>query len=655
MSDAERSAANALTEHRSFVRALARGLVGGADGDDVAQETLLAGLTDPPRRERAWRSWLRRALGRLRERLDSECGGRSAWAQGLLPLLRWNAAPMTAPPLVATGVTVGVTWMSAKGVVAVIAAAAVAAAAWWTLLDGIGRATPDRSPLLPDVARVATEGPLARPTSVADGQLASPERAAVAAEDGTGGGNGPHADAASLPPGEVAFRIVDGESGRPLDGVSIRFLHDTRFAQYDGSGEGRAKLSSGSWTARVTAAGFEPADLGGFTVAIGAVTELATIALARGGGRIEGRVTARQLSGNGGVVVELRGAGRAPCEECRRREEALGHFKERLETMTEAERQEAESRPPPTPGDCCGWGPKLTTLPLAGGGDFAFRGLAAGVYWLRAVDPVAALVDSRRVEIGRNGAAWVELEISAPTTLAVELRHADGHHFTGAWTTPHRAEPAAIAFKVRLGEKASGQAVAQPSVDDVLLTMGPPIPIGAQEEAASEAEGGLLRALRTALDLKVVEEEERRVSLDALLSFATVHHEAAALLVELESCSMIEGQVERDRLDRAREESDALVADDPPPDLPVVELTAQAERPERFLLGPLPREQLMVEVKCGRFASEPIAVDLRFGFVGPLVVTMVGADDGSGHASRLEGVAASCMSCHDAGGAAGDR
>src|SRR5207247_413645 len=86
-----------------------------------------------------------------------------------------------------------------------------------------------------------------------------------------------------------------------------------------------------------------------------------------------------------------------------------------------------------------------------------------------------------------------------------------------------------------------------------------------------------------------------------------------------------------DRLDRERQETDALVAESPPPKLPRVQLKLEQQRPELFVIGPLPRQKLVLSVTCGRFASGPVEVELRFGFSGPLVVTMHPVDGGVVH------------------------
>jgi RNA polymerase sigma-70 factor (ECF subfamily) len=710
--DGERSApaSAALLEHRAFVRALGRVLVGGNDGEDVAQETLLAGLRSPPGRERAWRSWLRstvrhvaanfrrsqvrresrereaaaperlpstaalvqrleleqrivaavlelpeleravvllrfydgqpiaeiaratgapadtvrarlrRALARLRGRLDSDQGGRAAWMAGL---------------------GAGATVMGTKAATTLVAAGVFAAAAWWVGSELVTRTRIEPTPE-PGVATPATADASALPDA-AGATLPAPERAPLAAEPAVGG---EEKVVAALPPaGEAIFRVTSADGNRTLDEVALRLLNDQRFAEYDGGGEGRVRLTSGRWRGRVTAVGFEPRELAEFEIAAGVATDLGTFELVRGVGTIEGRVTARHVTDRD-VTVELRGDGRGPCDECRGWLHDAAHGGTNHEVAI--------------PTKCCGFDPSAASrLAVAPGGRFTFGHLAAGVYWLRAFDAGAELVDVRRVEIARGGNAWVELDVSQRTSLAIELRHANGHHFTGDWKHPHRDVPATIRFDVKLGECARGRVEATPTAEEVSLTMGPPIPVDAatsrEQQELDEARTREAAAFDEARALQVEASREaadaERLSVAQLLEMALteqaarVHERVAVERLALLSVLAAKGGGGEDRLDRERQEGDALVEEPKGPDLRAP-LSIQKERPDRWLVGPLPRAALTVRVECGRFASEETPVDLRFGFEGALVVTLVPVLE-EWHAALLEKSEKSCTACHD--------
>jgi RNA polymerase sigma-70 factor (ECF subfamily) len=612
------------------------------------------------------RARLRRALTRLRDELDRRCGGRDAWIAGLAPLIGGMGAP--ALPTAATSgaakalATTGAIVMSGK-LVALLFASAVVATTWFAVShestrarrDGDGAAS--SGPIASLASKAAASTSSSSPAAV-DAATPDPQRVALAPSTATSHDATANSNAALPPPGEVAFRVVDAATRALLDDVTIRLLNESRFCEYHGHGEGRAKLTSGRWTARVTARGCEPVTLGAFEVERGRVVDLGTVELARGGGRIDGRVVARDLPPNGKVVVELRGEGRSPCPECRAR---VAKFEEWQRSVEEAA---ASGREPPKtaprPGDCCGYHEVFSSFTLAGGGDFSFRGLAAGTYWIRAVDSDARLAESRRVEIGRDGSAWLELDVTEPTTLALELRDESNHAFAGDWSTPHRETAAPIEFELAAGEKAIGVAHAQPKADDVRATRGPPIAVDAGRSSDGEEVGD--RSARQAsgefLPLLAYREQVSASFATAIADAESARRDGARILdlaaaSELVAIETTAGLAKSDRLDRARQEGDALVAADAPPELPRVELRLAQERPELFVVGPLPRAKLVVSVTCGHFASGPVDVDLRFGFSGPLVVTMHAADGGIVHGPLLSGAAKSCASCHD--GAASGR
>ena len=747
VNEGDRSASDALLEHRRFVRSLARSLVGGQDGkgaedgDDLAQEILAAGLERPVREPRAWRAWLRRtawnlaatlrrgrertarrersaaarealpsalelvsrleteqrvvtvvlklpeaeravvllrfydgqeirtiaarlgapadtirarlrrALLRLRGELDEgdERGGQGGvgWRHALAPLIAGRTLPLPrlpSPPAPVAPVApvsigalgIGAIVMSVKWASGVVVAAVLAmASAWfatpesWHPWSTSGAAHGPASAAAPPVVANRAALPAA---AVAEAERAS-DAAPVAAENA--------APLALPPPGLVAFRLVDAATQSPIDDVKIRFLGAHRFAEYGGASDGSAKLTAGSWAARATAATFEPVELGAFTITDGATTDLGTIALVHGSGVIHGRVAAHHLEATQSATVELYGDGRAPCPECAARETAFRGWQEAVEAASDEQRPVIEARRPPRPGDCCGFSVARSLLEVADGGGFEFRGLAAGTYWLRATADGARLIELRRIDLGRHGEVWIDLDLTAPTTLLVQLRHPGGP-FPGIWRQPHIEETAPIAFNVTVGEQARGTVRTRPETADVRAAFGAPIeacgesveaePARRLAELAVEADGEFLHEALVARFERITVDYlfEKDAPLDALV-LATVQGTANP----------------DDRLDRELADGDALVAEPAAPKLGEVDLGLEKCRSDEFRLTGLPRATITLQIRCGAYESEAIPIDLSGGYTGPFVAVLRPPEDGGMHAAQLAGAARSCAACHD--------
>jgi len=102
------------------------------------------------------RTRLKRALARLRERLDERSGGRAAWVVLLQP---FADAPTGAtwPAALGTTTLAGGLGMSAQKVLVLVAAVAVLALGWWTLLPSSGVAP---TPVAADAGAVAARAEL---------------------------------------------------------------------------------------------------------------------------------------------------------------------------------------------------------------------------------------------------------------------------------------------------------------------------------------------------------------------------------------------------------------------------------------------------------------------------------------------------------------
>jgi hypothetical protein len=317
----------------------------------------------------------------------------------------------------------------------------------------------------------------------------------------------------------------------------------------------------------------------------GETLELGTIALGRGVGVIEGQVTALHAGRDHPIVVQLYGDGRSPCDRC------LGL----LERPPEEKKADNGGAPVAPLGSDCAFSDARDELTLQGGGAFRFEHLAAGIYWLRASDPEQRIVEARRIELGRGGRFWQNLDVSAPTKARFELRHDGGGLFTGAWSAVHKANPAAIHYEFRRRGRAVAGVDVAPTADDCLASVGPPIAIPGRERQppANLNEGRY--TVRFFQSVRVESGSDLRVG----QLFYNAGKGWAAQPAEPD-----------DRDDRTKKEGDALLVDGGEPDCDPGQLAAKALRPDLHEIAPLPRAELSVVVSCGDYKSDETAINL---------------------------------------------
>jgi hypothetical protein len=487
---------------------------------------------------------------------------------------------------------------------AFVASALLVALGWWIAPEGffrslLGAPRIESSPRLAAGDR-SRDDPLPDPAH--GGSIPAERAVELAPQDFVGGKN-----VVQLPQsGKVSMRVLDARSGEPLGAVSVRFLSEKRFAAYDGAGELEVLLTSGNWEANVTAAGFEPAHVGPFEIQPALGTTLEPVALSQGSGAIEGRVIARHLAPDAPVIVQLHGAGRARCVDC-----AESRSEERCAS--------------------CGFLADRSELELqAGDGRFRFGHLATGTYWLRAFEPAQRIVASQRIEITRGGSGWAQLDVTPPTLARFELRHDSRFRtgpFTGDWRGVHRERPAPIRFQFRREGKVVAEAEIGPSAEEVRATMGAPIfPIAPKREER----GGISATLSWGTSLQV-SGRLRSYTIDAWGNLVLAPDDG--------------------RIDRERQEGDALAFDSPEPDVSgaAVGLARPfADRPHLVEAKPLPRMLLSVVVTCGHYTSDEVPVDLRSDPFGPIVVALFPTEDWVAKLAEFDKpVPESCKACHD--------
>lgn len=583
------------------------------------------------------RARLRRGLADLRTQLDAKFGGRTEWVAALVPIAALPTGGVGSglvPGLAKGSVAVGATGAAVMAVKSVVAAAACAAAAiaWWSLpekwIDGVfANGSVAAAPTVAHAGHDAPAAPLATPVSSEDSALAAtrerdPSAAAVSEAAG---------DASLPPPGLIRGEVVDARTLAPLDGVKIRFLSDRRFAECECGGSVSVALTAARWEANVTATGYEPVRLGPFDLAEHETKDLGRVQLERGNGVIEGRVTALHLPASQTVLVELFGDGRSPCDRC------LGLRSGNGESAGEGEGEGVSI------GSDCGYRDDRNQFSILGGREFRFEHLAAGVYWLRACDPQQRIVEARRIEIGRGGRVWQELDVSAPTYARFELRHERAGIFSGAWAGVHEAKPAPIVYEFRRDGRVVGGVSVTPSKEDTLASVGPPVAIpGRAPSASDELLSELLQVEFTSAQVAFERIAYRDVSVRLgaqVLSYSIRH----AAFDEIQTPEVL---AEPGRLDREREEGDGLAFDRAAPDCDEVQLKIVALRPDMHEIRPLPRAELTVTVSCGHYRSDEVAIDLRNDPFQPFLITMRASAEPAAPLDEIHATAGSCITCH---------
>jgi RNA polymerase sigma-70 factor (ECF subfamily) len=579
------------------------------------------------------RARVRRGLERIRLQLDQKYGARS-WVGWLLPI---GGAGAPATSTVAAGVmAAGATLMAAKIWIA-------GAAATVAMVAGIGHGSRWLPPLLggaprPELA-LRGEGGAWSAIAAADDAKAALPPVAERQEDASDVDPDAATAAPLPPPGEVRLRVVDRATGAVIEeGVRARFLADKRFAEREGGGEVDVRLSGGRWTGRIHARGFEPYDLGAFTVDAAVPLDLGTIELEGGSAVIEGEVLARHLAADQPVRVELRGDGMGRCVACRNPAEEAA-----------ADEASAESPPPAEPTHACGRGDDPSWHLLGAARRFRFEGLAQGVYQLRAFDPQHQIVDAARIEVHRGGYLWVPLEVSAPTTTLLELRHARGGRFHGDWAAIHAETTSPLEFTVERDGTPIARGSWQPSAEEVRETQGDPlVPLPAGEAATDET---WLSPPRVTLVREVAPTRlgAWNALTDADQARVTLEDVTLYMLASRDFDRSFEGipLAHQDAGERDREPADTLDWAQAPAAPEPAALAVQKIRPDAFRLSPLPRALLTVRVRSGGYESDPFPLDLRFGEGLPAVVALPPTP------KRLEEIAwsrlpppASCVTCH---------
>ena len=526
------------------------------------------------------RARLRRGLERLRIRLDAEHhGDRSAWCAALLPLSKLGGSTLAASG--SAGLAAGFLGLFTK-----ISAWAAALLLLGSLLAAYLFVDANSNPLggsALDAGRetaqadrpLDVDGPGAKNETGTDDLEVGPERLPVLDPLPTRGVE------PGRQPGRVLFRPFDATSGKAAPNVSVRYLSEDRFA--DGGlieGTANALLTAGIYRAALSAPGYEPKELGPFTIQSERTVDLGYVAMNRGFGAIEGLVRAASHAPGTEITVLLLGPGRHPC---RTAEVELEQARPAgLEAPEATDANTLWSRETPCPQ--CGFAAEASRLQLQSGDHFEFTGLASGPYLLRAfIDGPHPVGTNQELVLGPGSRRFEELVLSRTVQLTFELRDPDGNPVTGLFETEAGTRLSSVRFLCLEGTRTRAEAR-----------------VGATHSM-------LLAGTRATLLATQINAGIQRLSWRTL-----THWNLVDTMAESEDqTDLLEGVSGEQPLDRFRNEDDTLFASPTPPSLEPPSLTARMEEPGRFTVDAVPAETLDIVVRCGPLISDRISLDLR--------------------------------------------
>lgn len=558
------------------------------------------------------RARLRRGLERLRWQLDRRHGGdRSAWCAALLPLVSIRDTAIAAGATAGSALTWGSIGMTTKSIAPFAAVIALCSVSVSLLIwDGEdpedggrdGRSVPQIASALPGAPRGA---------NATDEVVAAAHRERVFADgqdpDGDDQINGAHPDSGLPAPGQVLFKAVDGRSGKTQRQVAVRFLSAERFADA-GTFEGTvdAWLTAGVYRASLVSPGFEPREIGPFSVSEGQITDLGFVLMDRGHGVIEGRAQAPWFPRGTRVQVVLRGEGRHPC----------------------VDEEPKESAPYPGPGDgeefaspwerseaceSCGFTAENSTLSLDPGERFAFRHLAAGNYLLQASIPGEQPIGvARQVELKRGDWQFQDLLIRPTTEVTLRLQDEDGQLIDGKVQQGDVTYLSGVDFSFFSdeGEIASAHVPTSINSDVPLLTSSRFI---YSQPDVQSYQPIVLAALNRSLQTRY-----RLIQSDFMVSINP-------------EFMVVEDLPER--ADRQRNDEDSLLPGSEPITPDSTELTARRLKNGLFVVEAVPMGEFHIQATCGSLVSDMERVDLRSYTGRPIPLTMK-----TGHAAALSGL-----------------
>ncbi len=551
------------------------------------------------------RARLRRGLERLRTRLDARAGGdRGAWCLAL--------TPFATAPAASAGVVSGVVAMGTKSI---LGSSLVAATALVSVVMWLGDPSNDSLPLTltarPD-AIPAESGSAADESFDDDARVRETQRVETEADPG--------AAAVVLPdPGTVEFRVVDARTGAPLAGAGLRMLSDTRFAEWRGDGAGSLVVSAGTYDVTAFARGYEHLTRRQVVVDARGSAQIGTLALEPGTASIEGSVAVAGVPTAGPITVELFGRGRHWCSEC-------DHGTVRVPRAESAAAPPDPEAPAYDESPCmqCGYHDDRSELTVVAGQRFGFHGLAAGEYVVRVrCADLAPTPITRPITLERGRRAWLDVALEAGVDVAFALTGPDAMPFEGAWSTRAGEQQRPIYFTFDDDGKDACEGRWQPPTQAWFGKSGSTEPsIAIQPSALLElvgmqADTGLL-AKRALLEVS-----NRSPIVDFTMHAGAFRVFSVEGSPNLRLVASQAQSAEPDRADRPRTPEDtATPAElDPIPENPALEV--EHEEPGRFVVRRVPPRFLTAIVRCGPFASAPIAIDTRAGRPGPIAVAMV--------------------------------
>ena len=250
-----------------------------------------------------------------------------------------------------------------------------------------------------------------------------------------------HASASVIPEahsglGHLRVRAVDAETRTSVPRIRVRAMSDTRFADRssDRDSEGvDLALTPGTYSVLVMVKGYEGSFLPPQSIEADATTNLDSVEMHVGSGRVLGTVTGDTWSSDT-LWVELVGEGRCPCRAC-------------------ADVANSAIKPPPPHGQrwskdeycpSCGYGKSSSRLAVPPDGRFVIDRLTRGPYIVHLMDvEERTLADPQSFDLEIGQSRPLEIRFAAPRTVRVEIVDTDGASLAPEWAARMRKEAAA--------------------------------------------------------------------------------------------------------------------------------------------------------------------------------------------------------------------
>ena len=289
---------------------------------------------------------------------------------------------------------------------------------------GLGAAAKPEAPSSPGLLPATPETPALRKSFGTDSDQESPDHEPI---------------------GRLQFEVMD-----PLDPAlqptfQARFLSETRTADVERTRFCDDSLPADRYELSIRVRGYEPIVMSGLDVREDSTTDLGTLDLKRGSGRIRGTVQLYSLASDtpskDRILVELRGESRQRCANCPESESSPSQTNDSSSSSTSVGTRHCPE---------CGYAESFSLFQVMPGEEFTFPNLGSGHYRLRAWQPERdTLGVSTELMLAPGEARFVALRLLGTADLHLQFQYLEtGTPFTGIETVDDVVRIHAFQFSI---------------------------------------------------------------------------------------------------------------------------------------------------------------------------------------------------------------